>query len=167
MKHTAYQRESTRLAAPFSKRARAIDARFLKGAANDRPGFTLLELTVAAGLLGVLFLVTIPLLARVRDTREETQRRFLAQQEAANVMERLSLRAALGTIEDALARDVPVSPEAAAMLPQAKVSVSRTEQADEAGNLRVTVAVSWLSETGEHASPVSLDAWFPAPEVQP
>ncbi len=127
----------------------------------------MLELTAAAAVLGTVFLVAIPLLSRVRDTREDARRRFIAQQEAANVMERLSLRAADGTLDDAVIQERTVSPETEAVLHDVDVSVTREEQPDDVGNVRVTVAISWLNNVGERTAPVSLDAWFPAAEEQP
>lgn len=135
--------------------------------AINRSGFTMLELTVAASVLGMVFLVTIPLLTKVRDTREEAQRRFVAQLEAANTLERLSLRVADGTLDEAMSQNTSISSEAASVLPEGEIDITPAEQVDDVGNLQITVAVSWLDNAGQRVSPVSLDAWFPVSEQQP
>lgn len=127
----------------------------------------MIELTVAAGVLGTVFLVTIPLLSRVRDTREQSQRRFIAQQEAANVLERLAARLADRPADDAVRESAAASPEARSLLPDVEIQVTPSDQADDAGLVRVTVAVSWLDDVGQQAAPVTLDAWLPLMEDQP
>ncbi|MEZ6146513.1 MAG: prepilin-type N-terminal cleavage/methylation domain-containing protein [Planctomycetaceae bacterium] len=57
---------------------------------SHRYGFTMLELTVAASLLGMVFVVTLPLLKHVRVSRDAAQQRFVAQQEVANLMEQIA-----------------------------------------------------------------------------
>ncbi|MGD9855537.1 MAG: hypothetical protein AB7U20_11375 [Planctomycetaceae bacterium] len=126
----------------------------------------MIELTVAAGVLGTVFLVTMPLLSRVRDTRDEVQRRFIAQQEAANILERLASRTSDGPLDDAITQVSVASPEARSVLTNVEVVVTRAAEADDAGLARVSVAISWVNDAGERTAPVTLDAWFPLAEEQ-
>ncbi len=121
----------------------------------------MLELTVAATLLGTIFVVTLPLLKHVRTSRTAAEQQFIAQQEAANLMERLAIDPLLEA-NDATAT---ISPEAASHLLNADVTVTR--QPTNNGLDQVTVAVSWTNEAGEQPTPVTLMAWFPAEESTP
>lgn len=127
----------------------------------SRSGFTLVELSAAAGLLGTVFLVTLPLLKHVRTSRDASHQQFIAQQEAANIMERLAIDPSSEAIDESLS----VSPEATTHLPDADVSVTR--QSTENGLQRVTVTLSWTNEADEPAVPVTLTAWFPVKGAQP
>jgi type II secretory pathway pseudopilin PulG len=127
----------------------------------------MVELTVAAGLLGMVFLAAIPLLGRVRETREDAQQRFLAVQEAANAMEQLALDAADGAVPNAAGKGLAVSAEARDLLPEVTVEATSREEADDVGSVRVTVTVAWTNDAGEPADPVTLDAWLPVRKEQP
>jgi type II secretory pathway pseudopilin PulG len=127
----------------------------------------MVELTVAAGLLGMVFLAAIPLLGRVRETREDAQQRFLALQEASNAMEQLALDVADGAVPDDAGKALSVSAEARDLLPDVSLEATSREEPDDAGCVRVTVTVSWANDAGEPAVPVTLDAWLPVRKEQP
>ena len=127
----------------------------------SRPGFTLIELAAAAGLLGTVFLVTLPLIKRVRTSREASHQQLIAQQEAANIMERVAINPTSETLEEG----VEISPEAASSLSDASVTITR--QPAEDGLQQVTITLSWVDETGEPVLPVQLTAWFPAQGESP
>lgn len=121
----------------------------------------MMELTVAATLLGTVFVVTLPLLKHVRISRDAAQQQFIAQQEAANLMEQL----AAGHASEEAGDSITLSSEAASLLTDADFTITREPTAS---NLqRVTVVVSWTNDAGERPRPATLTAWFPDPEETP
>ncbi|MCA9112416.1 MAG: type II secretion system protein [Planctomycetaceae bacterium] len=130
---------------------------------SHRNGFTMLELTVAASLLGMVFVVTLPLLKHVRVSRDAAQQRFVAQQEVANLMEQIAAPAteASGVTDESLT----ISPEAASHLHDAQVAIAREPAED---NLQqVTISLTWSDDAGQPVAPASLTAWFPVSEEMP
>jgi len=127
----------------------------------DRSGFTLIELAVAATLLGTVFVVTLPLLKHVRVSRDAAQQQFIAQQEAANILERFSINPS----SDAMVEMINISPEAASHLPDADATI--TVQPTDDGLHQVTVSVSWVNASGDRPMPTKLSAWFSVSEETP
>ncbi len=132
-----------------------------RNSTSNRGGFTMLELTVAATLLGTVFVVTLPLLKHVRVSRDAAQQQFIAQQEAANLMEQLAVNGSSDAADDA----ITISPEAASHLHDADVTITR--EPEHINLQRVTVAVSWTNDSGERPVPVKLTAWFPTTRETP
>ncbi|MCA9075145.1 MAG: hypothetical protein KDA93_08935 [Planctomycetaceae bacterium] len=128
---------------------------------TSRSGFTLVELAAAAGLLGTVLLVTIPIVKHVRTSRDAAGQQFLAQQETANIMERLAIDPSANKTDET----INISPEVANLLPDAEVTITR--QLGEDGLQQITVLLSWANEAGERSLPVTLTAWFPAQEPTP
>ncbi|MCA9024721.1 MAG: type II secretion system protein [Planctomycetaceae bacterium] len=128
---------------------------------SHRYGFTMLELTVAASLLGMVFVVTLPLLKHVRVSRDAAQQRFVAQQEVANLMEQIAALGASAITDESLT----ISPEAASHLHDAQVAIAREPAED---NLQqVTISLTWSDDAGQPVAPASLTAWFPVSEEMP
>jgi len=125
-----------------------------------RRGFTLMEVIVAAGVIGALFLVTIPLLSQIRTVRQEAERRMIAGEETANLMEAVAALARQGPLTDAALDGLTLS-SAAERLPDASLEVERAPAEAPFSAQRVTVRVAWTSETGRPADPIALTAWFP------
>lgn len=125
----------------------------------DRSGFTLMEVIVAAGLVGALFLMAIPLLGHVRLVRQEAERRMIAGEEAANALESVAALAQRGALDQEALGRLELSPSAA-RLPDAALEVELGDVAPPFAGQQVTVRVSWMPETGIPAPPAILTAWF-------
>ena len=126
-----------------------------------RGGFTLMEVIVAAGLVGALFVVTIPLLSQVRVVRQEAERRMIAGEETANAMEAVAALAQRGGLSREALEGVMLTP-AARRLPEASLDVELADADPPFDGQRVTVSVSWTADTGRRGDPVRLTAWFPS-----
>ncbi len=138
-----------------------MNKRFQLTATSCRDGFTMLELTVAAALLGTVFVVTVPLLKHVRVSRDAAEQQSVAQQEAANIMERLAVHGSSGAQDEM----ITLSPEAASHLPDGAVTITRAPIVE--GLQQVTLRVTWSNAVGNRPAPVTLTAWFPAEESRP
>ncbi|MBW3598264.1 MAG: type II secretion system GspH family protein [Planctomycetes bacterium] len=131
-----------------------------------RRGVTILELTVAIILAGVLLAGVGQLLTVVAAQQREGERRAAAMHEAANQMERLAARP-WSELTSESAADLQLSEEAAEALPEGMLSVmvnevESGEDADAIPGRRIEVAVSWRNSAGRQVEPVRLVAWrFP------
>jgi Tfp pilus assembly protein PilV len=136
-----------------------------------RRGVSILELSVAIILAGVLLTGIGQLLAVVAAQQREGERRLAAMHEAANQMERLAAIPWAELTAEAAA-ELQLSEEAAAALPGGTLEarVTDLEASDEeyapAGR-RVEVAISWRNPAGREVDPVRLVAWRYAEEVAP
>ena len=122
-----------------------------------------MEAIVASSIVAVVFLVTIPLLAHVRTIRSEADRRGVAWQEAANVMEQVALLARQGSVHPRATAQLTLS-TASDTLPGAELHISIDPDPGPLPKSRVTVTVLWQTDLGEHAVPVTLVGWFPQEE---
>jgi type II secretory pathway pseudopilin PulG len=120
-----------------------------------------MEVIVAAGLVGTLFVVTIPLLSQLRTVRQEAARRMIAGEETANAMEAVAALVQRGELRRETLDSLLLTP-AAERLPEALLSVELANADPPLDGQRVTVSVSWTTETGRSADPMVLTAWFPA-----
>lgn len=123
-------------------------------------GFTLMEVIVASGILSVLFASAIPLLSHVRTVRQEADRRMIAIEEAANLMESVAALALAGDLSSESVNELKLSP-ASRRLPTAESVIALEESESPFPGQRVTVTVSWRNDADEQAAPVEITAWFP------
>lgn len=119
-----------------------------------------MEVIVAAGVIGTLFLVTIPLLSQIRTVRQEAERRMIAGEETANIMEAVAALAGDGELNRDALEGLTLSP-AAERLPDAALELELATAEAPLSGQRVTVRVSWTSDAGDPATPATLTAWFP------
>ena len=124
----------------------------------NRRGFSMMEIIVAAGLLGVVVLVTVPSLRWVSAGRLAAAQRQLASQELANVMERLLTREPSALTPEAVATE-ELSAEAKARLPGGELRVTVTATDDSPPARRVTAELRWNDATGQSMVPIRLTAW--------
>lgn len=115
---------------------------------------------MAAGIIGALFAVTIPLLSHVRVVRQEAERRMIAGEESANVMEAVAALARRASLTPQALEPLTLSPDAR-RLPEGAIQIDLAEAAAPFLGQRVTVRVSWTNDVGEPAGPMVLTAWFP------
>jgi hypothetical protein len=85
---------------------------------------------------------------------------MIAQQEAANVMETIAARVMQSELSQSVVDSLSLSP-AAERLPDAALAITLDEATDPLPGRRVTVRVTWTTETGTTAPPAELSAWFP------
>jgi Tfp pilus assembly protein PilV len=134
-----------------------------------RSGITILELTIALLLVGVVLGGLAQLLAAVASQRRESERRMAAIHEAANQMERLAVLS-WSDLNSENTAPWKLSEEAADVLPSGAlaIEVSDVELTGEGAALparRVTVEVAWQNSAGAMVAPVRLVAWrFPQEE---
>ena len=136
-------------------------------ARRTRTGFTLMEVVVAGSIVGVVFLATLPLLAHVRAIRQEADRRSIAWQEAANLMEQIAVTSMREPLTPESVSGLTLG-RASEALPDAALTVAvgpAPTVADRLPAVRADVTIAWTNDVGENAEPVSLSAWFPAQEV--
>jgi type II secretory pathway pseudopilin PulG len=120
-----------------------------------RPGFSLIEGTVAVVLLIVAMSTTVKALSWISRERQALDRRAIALQEADNLLDRLTSRI-----------DTPptLSPEAEAALIDGSIMLERSIEASEGDGLeRLTVTVRYRDRGGEPAAPVRLTTWIALP----
>lgn len=124
-----------------------------------RRGVTLVELLAAFSILGVIVPVSAGLIVRHGRLLSSARNQRLAIEELSNQMERLTSRGGVG-IADFVASPRP-SPEVAAALPGARLSVAIDEPAGPEGARRVVLSVEW-GEPGRRGNPLRLAGWLPS-----
>ena len=128
-----------------------------------RRGVILIEVIVAAGLLVVLLGFCVQLLALTALERRATERRAIALQEAANLMEQTSTLPYEELTSEKLSQ-LGVSEEVAEILPGAKATLAVEDEAGEVAAKRVQVALEWQGRGKRTEPPVQLVYWaYPPP----
>ncbi len=126
---------------------------------SRRSAFSLVELIAALILLGVVFTVSISMLATAARQRRGTEQRQFAIQHAANLLERTMTRtwselpAGPQTLE-------PPPTDVQAILPGLDCRVDVQELRPEVVSKLVTVTVRWKDLSGHELAPVHLSAWM-------
>lgn len=127
----------------------------------------MLEVVAACGLMAVLLAVCLQMLALTAATRRTVERRAIALQEAANLLERASVLAWQDVTPEQLAT-VDLTPSVREILPGAVAhwSVAAT---NEPGPLakQVRVEINWTNPAGQTDAPVRLSSWRYATHVAP
>jgi Tfp pilus assembly protein PilE len=127
-----------------------------------RRGFTLVETAVAFGLMAMLIAVCLQMLSTMAAERRAVERRAVAMQEAANVVERI---AALPweqlTPERLSAMDLSRSVQESLPGGVAQVSLEPVEADPSARQIRVEI--TWVHPADNSEAPVSLRFWAYAP----
>ena len=132
-----------------------------------RRGFTLIELIATCVLLGVVFSVSIPLLAVVAQERRSAEQRQFALQHATNLLEHAMTKTwselPVGNLElTAAPADVQ------SLLPGLERQVEVKELSETPRSKQVAVSIRWKSRSGELVAPIRLSAWvYPIGEGQP
>jgi prepilin-type N-terminal cleavage/methylation domain-containing protein len=118
---------------------------------NPRTGFSLVEMTIAVGLLGVLFGVLGQFVSRWDAARRAADERAFALRTLENFLE----RAAVGEPDsETLSADKDV----AARLRSPQLQVARGEL-DDLGLIPMRASLSWQNAQGQRVTPVVLTAW--------
>ena len=123
-----------------------------------RSGALMVELVVGAVLLGIFLTSVGPMFRWIRDARLTSDRHLFANQELATQMEQL---AALppSQITDERLKSLSITESTGAMIPDARLTA--VKQPTEDGLQRVTLAITWVNDSGMDVEPKRLTAWFP------
>jgi type II secretory pathway pseudopilin PulG len=136
------------------------------GKTGLRGGFTVTECLVAAAMLAAVMALAAQLFIWDAQQRREAWKRQVAQQEAANVLERLSSLPIESLAADQL-EALELSPEARTWLPDGTLAVSATEITAPRPGKRILVEVQWGTPNGAAHAPVRLIGWAFAPGATP
>jgi hypothetical protein len=128
-----------------------------------RRGVILMEVVVACGLAAVLMAVSVQMLTLMATQRRDVERRAIAQQEAANLIERVASIPFEQLTPDSL-QSLTIDPEVARLLPAAKASLSLAAEPGPTPAKRVAVEVSWIGVGKRRELPVRLTSWVFAPQ---
>ena len=117
----------------------------------SRRGFTLVEMTIAAALLGVLFAALGVFVSRWEAARRSANERALALRAVENALEHAIIARA-----DTTSRDI--DPETLEQLRSPKLLIQQGDP-DDLGLIPVTATLTWQNAQGQTTAPVSLTAW--------
>ena len=123
-----------------------------------RRGYGMIELLVAAALLATLATVCVQLFGLASAEQRALRQRQAALNEAANVLERLSIRP-WNELTDKALGELSLSAAARQSLPQAKLEVHLTQPSGQAGLKRISVQIRWPDRDGQPERIVRLSAW--------
>lgn len=126
---------------------------------SRRSAYSLVELIAAMILLGVVFTVSISMLAAAARQRRGIEQRQFAIQHAANLLERTMTRTW---------SELPVGPQTLdpspsdvqAILPGLDCRIDVKDLPSEAVSKLVTVTIRWKDLSGHELAPVHLSAWM-------
>jgi hypothetical protein len=126
-----------------------------------RRGSLLVELALSAAMLMIAMGLTVKVLGWVGAQRRNWDRRQVAVQEAANLMERLTARP-FESLTPESTRDLPLSVRARQSLPKVelKVDVRENDKSGGPDSKRVAIALHWQGRSGEWDAPVRLTSWI-------
>jgi type II secretory pathway pseudopilin PulG len=127
-------------------------------ASRRRAGFSLIELTIAGGLLIVAMTVTAQVVGWVARERLAVERRERALLEAENLMERALALPWDGLTTESAGR-LAVSESTARFLRRPTLDVTITPFDDAPARKRVSISLRWLDRAGQPEAPVRLVAW--------
>ena len=125
---------------------------------NHRHGTNLFEIAVAAALLAALLSTSIKMTLALVGQRRAAERRAVAIETAANVMERISILPWDELASESL-NQIKLPDELFLTIPSAKLTVDANEQESPAAK-QISVAVSWTNRAGQPAAPVRISAWL-------
>lgn len=120
-------------------------------------GITLIEMIAAGMLLGTLMLVTLPLLAKLSEVRQDAADREFAIRELRNLLET--------HLDDVPDESLPPDLNAFSRLEQPELTIDTAPQAD--GSQRVSYTLTWINSAGQPVQPVELSRWRFPEERQP
>lgn len=122
--------------------------------------FTLLELTVAAALIGALLVTTLQMLHALDDFRKNSQRRIYAQQAVAVVSEQIA-NMRWNDLTTETAQEIKIPDRLLPYVSGGKLIVEVTEEANPTAK-RVSTTMNWEDRKGRATAPIRLTTWvFP------
>ena len=123
-----------------------------------RRGSTILEMVVAATLVGMLLVICLQLCVATTAQRRVAAQRQCATVELANVMERVAARPWNELTAAALAAE-RLSPSAGGQLPGAELKIDVSTPAGEPEAKRLVASIVWREPNGRPLQPLTLTTW--------
>jgi hypothetical protein len=118
----------------------------------------LLELAVAATLLGTLLVVSLQLATALAAQRHVADQRQIAILEMGNVLERVASRPWAELKQESAAAE-RISPMALRRLPAAELKVEITESTAKPPAKRIAVSLRWKDGHGQMLPPMTVTTW--------
>lgn len=126
-----------------------------------RRGYLLVEVFVACTILAALFALVVQMVSTTSQERRATERRAIALEQAANLLERIS-EIPFEQLSVELLDDVALPDDAARLLAENEVRWTVEDQRSELPTKRVQIELVWHAPHGRPDAPVRLSAWvFP------
>lgn len=125
---------------------------------RHRAGVTLMELTAAAAMLGMLLASSVQVLRTFSHQQRAADRQGVALQTVQNLMEELTNR----RWDELTPGDVTglrVPDAVASYLPGAEIMATATDEPEPVESRRITIALTWDTPSGQRGGPVQLTAW--------
>jgi Tfp pilus assembly protein PilE len=123
-----------------------------------RAAFTLLELTVAAIVLMVLWIVSLQVFAALERQQRAAETHAWAVQTAANVLEQFTAQGYAG-VTPAAASNYALPPAEEAARSSARLKLHVFEVQDEPPAKHIVLMLDWNRGAGLRAEPIRLSAW--------
>ncbi len=130
--------------------------------AGGRGGYSLVEMVVAGIVLGVVMTVSLQLLAATSRQQRYAERRQLAAEELANLMERLSA-APYETLDGAAQESWTLSDAVTAHLRDAELGIDIQSTGDDLGGKQISLSLRWRDAGDVMVTPVRLTTWVYPP----
>jgi prepilin-type N-terminal cleavage/methylation domain-containing protein len=125
-----------------------------------RPGFTLMELTIAVAVLAVLLATSIKMTLVASSQVRANDHRSFALQAVQSIAEQIE-NIPWEHLPTATANQMPLPESAATHLPGAQLKITVNDETDPVAK-RVLVEITWNGRGGERVGPVRLTTWvFP------
>jgi len=126
-----------------------------------RVGMSLLEITLAAGLLGILMAVSVQMLRVMGDRQRAAERRAAALQTVQSLAETLSNKP-WDELSTGAAEQIAIPEAMRPHLPGAKLRVTVNDESEPVVAKRVSLELRWNNPRGQTSAPVRLTTWvFP------
>jgi hypothetical protein len=122
---------------------------------------SMLEITLAAGLLAVLMTVSVQMLRVMGDRQRDAERRTAALQTVQAVAEQLQ-NMPWDELTSSAGDSIEIPDSIARHLPGAELDITVSEESEPVAARRVTVEIQWNGPRGQPVAPIRLTAWaFP------
>jgi len=128
-----------------------------------RRGILLIEVIAACGLTAVLLALCVQMLSLTALERRHIERRAIALQEAANLLERASALP-FDELSDAKLAELTITPEVREILPQAKSAFIVSDEPGDLPTRRVRLEIHWQGRGTRKEAPARLTFWAFAPQ---
>jgi uncharacterized protein (DUF58 family) len=129
-----------------------------------RRGVIMVEVIVGCALVAVLLALCVQLLSVTALERRGVERRAIALEQAANLIERVSAMP-FEQITPQRLGEIKLAEEVEAILPKAAVTWSVADEPGDVPAKRVRVEIAWTGLGGRAESPARLTYWaYPRPQ---
>jgi prepilin-type N-terminal cleavage/methylation domain-containing protein len=132
---------------------------------NQRRGFTLIEIVVAASLLAAILATSVQMLRVLSDHQRTVAHSGVALVALQTLAERIC-NLPWNELTQETAQTVAIPEPIARRLPGAKFNVHVVDETTPVVSKRIAIELSWLNLNGERGVPARLTAWaFPDPHA--